>query len=166
MKLRDFWDWLTETYRWRCLWDAIRYFPGFLRRLWEYLPMIWHDRDWDYIYILRLLRYKIKRTRDNIKENNNHEDCDKTVADMDHILEVIDRVIECDYCKEDFDAHMAKWGERKMIDSGEGYSTMQPTSEEQRADFGALCDKMNKAEKADWDELWSALSKDLKTFWD
>ena len=160
---RDWWldgNWMRDFYYW------IRKLSRAIKRFWGWFFTIWNDEDWDYVYILRSLRYKIQRTRDNIQENHNHEECEKTVADMDHILEVLDRVMECNYCTEEFDAHMAKWGGRRMVDSGKGYSTMAPTSEEQRADFSALCDRMNAAEKADWDELWSALSKDLKTFWD
>ena len=159
--IRDWWldgNWIKDLYYFTL--KACRA----IKRFWGYAPIVWADEDWDWVYILRMLKYKIKRTRDNIKENRNHEDCDETVAEMDYILKLIDRVEECDYCKGEFDAHMAKWGERKMID-GPGYCTMAPMSEEQRADFQVLCDKMNAAELADWDELFLVLKRDLKSFW-
>lgn len=32
-----------------------------IKNLFQYLPIIWNDRDWDHYYLLHLLEYKLKR---------------------------------------------------------------------------------------------------------
>jgi hypothetical protein len=32
-----------------------------LQNIWAWLPVIWKDRDWDYLYLLKLLRFKLGR---------------------------------------------------------------------------------------------------------
>lgn len=48
-------------------WLYWRYFPmdvlRFVTRVWDYLPLLWEDRDWDYVYLLRLLAFKLRRMR-------------------------------------------------------------------------------------------------------
>lgn len=34
-----------------------------LRRLWDWLPIIWADRDWDQVYTYRILAFKLRRVQ-------------------------------------------------------------------------------------------------------
>ena len=34
---------------------------GFIWRMWAYTPVLWRDRDWDFVFIYRLLAFKLKR---------------------------------------------------------------------------------------------------------
>jgi hypothetical protein len=41
--------------------DWLRYdLPYGLRNLWRWLPIIWEDRDWDYVYLLRVMEAKMR----------------------------------------------------------------------------------------------------------
>jgi hypothetical protein len=41
-------------------------FFRFLIKWFQYAPILWRDYDWDYAYILRLLQYKLRRTREQL----------------------------------------------------------------------------------------------------
>ena len=41
-----------------------------LQNLWDYLPLIWKDRDWDHAFLDRLLIFKLKRM-----ENHHRNHC-------------------------------------------------------------------------------------------
>lgn len=168
--MKRFWDWLTETYRWRCLWSVIRYFPGFVKRWFEYAPIIWRDADWDWGRALLMLQYKIKRMRKEIGTYGHHENPENDLKNMDEAIELLKRVTDCDYCQGDFDAHMAKWNKNgewfKTVETEDGRWIQAPRSEEEHAEFKVLCDKMTKAEEDDWNVLWSLLSRELRNWWD
>lgn len=48
----------------------IRIFFSFIKRLFEYIPIIWNDRDWDYGYTIDMLIYKTKRQLKLWEKNN------------------------------------------------------------------------------------------------
>ena len=168
--VRKFWDWLTETYRWHCMFDAIRYFPGFVGRCFGYMPIIWRDRDWDYHGILVMLQYKIKRTCHCIGKYGHHENPEEDIKNMERAILLIDRIVECNYLSEEFDAHCKKWNKSgewlKTVETEDGRHIMAPRSPEEYAEFKAMCDRMQAAEEADWGELWGILNKELRNWWD
>lgn len=47
----------------------VKKFLNKIIKICKYLPILWKDEDWDYEYILALLKYKLKRTRDCISRN-------------------------------------------------------------------------------------------------
>ena len=38
-----------------------------IKHVLDWLPILWNDHDWDWVYILDILRFKIKRTRLHLK---------------------------------------------------------------------------------------------------
>ena len=56
----------------------------------EYIPIIYKDRDWDYEFILDIVKYKLERTRDRIKEDNIIVDTDKIVEEINTQIKLID----------------------------------------------------------------------------
>ena len=39
-------------------------------KIFQYIPIIWNDEDWDYDYLLLLLEYKLNRIKKCIRKNN------------------------------------------------------------------------------------------------
>ena len=79
-----------------------------------YTPILWHDRDFDHMYILTMLKYKLKRTRECIVKNNiisNVEEVGKEIGEAEYILTGL---IEDNFCNTEIDIHEAKWGETKF----------------------------------------------------
>lgn len=40
-----------------------------IKRIWDYLPLLWEDRDWDHVYLLHMMRFKIRRMRDHMENH-------------------------------------------------------------------------------------------------
>lgn len=75
-----------------------------------WLPFLWDDKDWDQVYLWKMMREKLRRMRLHHQE-------DQVVADWERIAKEIwvaelalDRLIGDDYAKADWEAHRAKYG--------------------------------------------------------
>jgi hypothetical protein len=64
-----------------------------IKRIIEWIPILWKDRDWDYIFILRLLHYKLERTRDCIVSNNFISDANKVAQEINDSLTKLDKIL-------------------------------------------------------------------------
>ena len=51
---------------------------------------MYKDRDWDYEFILDILKYKLERTRDRIKNDNIVESTNKIVDEINTQIKLID----------------------------------------------------------------------------
>ena len=43
------------------------------KKIIDYIPLLWNDRDWDYYHILNMLHFKLKRVHKEIYVNPIHE---------------------------------------------------------------------------------------------
>jgi hypothetical protein len=153
-------------------WWGIRHMRTLYRscaRVLAYVPVIWSNEDWDYSYILRLLRYKIWRTRHHIAKHRIHVNWEKDVESMDSVIIILDRIIEDDYCKEDWDAFYDKWNPERSLRTevdDEGNTQILPMGEEEGAEFKVIADKDHAATESDWKALWTMLERHLRDWWD
>ncbi len=60
----------------------IRYFFSNLKRLIQWIPIIWNDRDWDSSFLFSIMSYKISRIRKSIGKENRHTCAQKNCRDM------------------------------------------------------------------------------------
>lgn len=85
-------------------WDA-KYLPGNIiqgiKNIFKWLPIVWKDRDFDYSYIIRALRFKIENTANYIEKHNRYEGNELDVQKMRLCLKLIDKInsdfYECEY---------------------------------------------------------------------
>lgn len=56
-----------------------------IKKLYQWNKILWNEFDWDWVYIIELLCYKLERTRKCILSNNVIEDAQQV---HDQILEV------------------------------------------------------------------------------
>jgi hypothetical protein len=54
------------------------------------MPIIYKDRDWAYEFILDILKYKLERTRNRIKEDNIFIGADRVVEEISTQIKLID----------------------------------------------------------------------------
>ena len=68
-----------------------------LKNLIRWLPYIWEDRDWDWIYLARLMRFKIVEMACHFDEYGHHVDSDKCAKQMRICSELLRRMEEQPY---------------------------------------------------------------------
>lgn len=87
-----------------------------IRKILAWLPVLWEDEDWDHDYILRVLKYKLIRTREEIKNGMGDEDQwrNPRVAEITEAIDSIDLLLKGEFAEAEFEAHYEKFGHIKM----------------------------------------------------
>lgn len=75
------------------MWWRVRHFFRFLKRLCDWLPILWDDEDWDSNKLFRIMQFKISRIRKCIEKNQRHTCADRNVRDMRIAELYLDRFI-------------------------------------------------------------------------
>lgn len=98
--------WKFEPIYW-----GIRNFPSNLVKLLQWIPIIWRDRDWDYIFLLKIMRFKMKRMHEHFEKYGQLVVTSQMVHQLQFCEKKIDEILEDNFIKAEMDAHTEKWGE-------------------------------------------------------
>ena len=150
----------------------------FAKNCWAFKGLLWQDRNWDHVYILRFLQFKIKRTRQYIEKHQRHTRWKRDVKDMLQAEEMIRVILEDRAGAELFEAHDAKWGKshHKFIPLENGTGSLMRTLREkvhtpeeqaqELKEYRAILKKSWKLEEKHWNRLWKHLDKNMRNWWD
>jgi hypothetical protein len=198
MKISWYSDNLIDAFReaWNGDWEEARYHmdkaldivttPYYMvkygiQNLIDYFPVIWGDRDWDYTFALSLLKKKLERMEHLQIHHAHHVDHMTDAAEIRVCIDLIDKILEDDFCREEHDAHTLKYGELKMetkpefIDSDgkiRTYSCVFSRSnpdypeEEERVARLELYNLEEKRRNEAYHELFITLKDKLRGWWD
>jgi hypothetical protein len=89
-------DWDRNTLFSKLNW-RIRYFLTGVKNIFKWMPTIYHDRDWDGDFILKILQKKIEFQRKELVSDNRHMNIDRDNRDMTLVLNLLERVRESYY---------------------------------------------------------------------
>lgn len=155
---------------------SVRMFFEFLKRVYDYTPLLWSDRDWDYHFILKMLKFKLARVRKKIVKNNFivQEEIDLIVKQITECETLLDRIMDDSYMWDDseYAEYKEKWGETKFQeDKGWGclYGTKVNSSEdyeESGLEFRAIVKRAERARNKDLDDLFKNIRTNLESWWD
>ena len=94
--------WSRNTLYGKLHW-RIRYFLTGVKNIFRWMPTIYHDRDWDGHYILKILQKKIEFQRKELVNANRHVDIERDNRFMTLALNLLERVREEHYSLECMD---------------------------------------------------------------
>lgn len=127
----------------------------FLVRVYTYLPLLWEDRDWDYNYLLRLMRLKIRRMRGSMDVDYHGVHGADRVAEMTKAEVLLRNVIEEDP-DDEWERHWNLWHA-----SLKNFKDCKNQKEHRRAaELSAVRQEKN------WGILWQYLAKHAQGWWD
>jgi hypothetical protein len=86
-----------------------------LENLYAYVPLIWHDRDWDYSFMLSLWELKFRRMAHQHLVYGHHVDHEKMARQLRVCAELCARIRDDKYADAAGEKHDKKWGEMKMV---------------------------------------------------
>ena len=97
-----------------------------IKRVWDFLPIIWRGYDWDYRYAVELFQHQLKRTADEIENRGYQEGSHNTANRIRTAVELLEKVYDEEYAQEYQSIIEEKYGPSKMNfekieDSGENY---------------------------------------------
>jgi hypothetical protein len=94
--------WSRNTLYGKLHW-RIRYFLTGVKNIVRWIPTLYHDKDWDGTYILKILQKKIEFQRKELVNANRHMDIDRDNRYMTLALNLLERVREEHYSLECMD---------------------------------------------------------------
>ena len=152
-----------------------------MRKIWygikniiAWFPIIWRDRDWDYVYIYEILGFKLKRTEQNIRKYGHAMESEAIADQIREVSTALERLIEDDYCADLHSAIHKKWGEMEFADSDkEGYSVFKfanVNTDEDRvahaADITACMKEEEEAIQKDLALVFDTMRDNIRGWWD
>ena len=139
----------------------IKQFYRWIIKSCQYAWFLRSDWDYDWSCILKLLQYKLRRTREHIVKHNIIEDADEIAAQISYVECLIDKILADDYYQNEWDLYESKYG----VPWNQDHLTEQQR-EQGRRELTEICAKMEQAREKDWQELFMALKRDLRGWWD
>lgn len=145
--------------------NKVKRFFSRIQRFFDYVPLIWKDEDWDSAYIYILMKYKIGRIRKTIHENDNHEGCEKDVANMKEVEECIQRVLDESHMDKEYEEFHDKYP-MKFEDMKDGTSRLVDQGEPCNTERKNLVAKSNEMWLKDWNRIWEIMKDESRKWWD
>ncbi len=155
------------------------------RRLREWVDFLRDDADWDFDYILSVLAYKLKRTRERIAGKRIIKDWRKVAGEIGKVEALLKRVLDDEYHEEVFRDYYRKYGHPKMkwtdLDPEEckksgarpgqlvGMEVLykgKPSTPEMDKEFLGLSDKEFEAKKADLRKAFDLMAENIWGWWE
>jgi hypothetical protein len=136
-----------------------------IKKIIDYIPLLWNDYDFSWENILILTRYKIKRTREHIVKHNLHMGCETDAKDMLETEAIITRIVEDDYFREEYH----KWHDKYPMRTKElkdGTMRMRNNSAKANKWFMSIMKKHHESQKKDWNRLCWLLKNRMQRWWD
>ena len=115
--------------------DNISDFGNGIRNLIYWFPVIWRDRPWDYVYLLRVMRHKVAQMSESTKDWL-QVDAEERKAEMDQVIGVLDDLINTKHEDKAFEQHRqifgdSRWTFTKRTDNLEELEITYPDTEDQ-----------------------------------
>jgi len=180
-------DWYSAEMDWKWnlgnIWGKIttpftNFFWWIIKSI-QYSWFLRKDFDWDYVFILLLLQYKLKRTRKRIIKNNILLHSEQVASEIKHAEDLIQNWRDNEWCEDLQKAHDKKWGEQisfKNSDTNKkltwllGRTRENATTQELRAqeikEQRAISNAMGDAEQKCWNEIFNQIKKYGQNWWD
>lgn len=149
--------------------------PRGIKNLIRWFPLIWSDRDFDYHFLLSLLKQKITFLKDNFKgEKYRNENLIKDLMVAENLIK---RIIEDKYEGFLLDKHSEKYGDMEFLFEDIPNSTnklmvtdyTKPLSEvekkEAKKERGEIYKYSTKQKNNDVDYLFKHISKNILNWW-
>ena len=111
-----------------------------VRRVVDFLPIIWKGEDWDYAYSVELFRYQLERTADYIEKRGHLANADDVVKEIRTATTLLENVYEEKYIEE-------------MPDG---------TDKDSWIKVHEILEKQDKAERI----VWKFIAHNIRKWWD
>jgi hypothetical protein len=146
----------------------IRRLARLVARLCAWLPVIWKDEDYDYHYLLRIMRFKIGRMRKHINAHAHHVNFEKDCHRMRIAECLINRLLSSNYEESEYNRMEREWGKLVINDQGRLRHEKETDENKNAIDqqFMEMCKNAERQEEADWAYLFAHLKRYMRRWWD
>ena len=164
----------------RDLYYWVRDLPYNISKMFQWFPIIWKDRDWDFLFLLLLIQYKLGRMRRGMfNDLCCSEDIEKITLSIKQCEDAITRLTSCgsSYIEQELTAHEAKWGSitHEVIDlANENLSQLDIYSPKarkegkeaiERDEIHKIYDLETVRRQDDLDLLFNTMKNNIQNWW-
>jgi hypothetical protein len=150
----------TFFYSW---YGTLRSFFKSLKRTIEYIPVVWNNYDWDHVYLLKIMQYKIQRMRKHHEKVRLFVGVERTIDQLKLCEVLLDRLIKDDYTDELYKQHCDKWYPNQDIFERLKNHLDEPV---ERREFKQIMDHEEYMRKQDMEYLCKVMTKHYRSWWD
>lgn len=147
------------------------------RNLYAYVPLIWHDRDWDHVYLLVLWEKKFARMASEHEFRGHCVESPQKAAQLREAAALCHRVRMDEYADPPLEAHDKKWGKSHHVFLPTGHGTQvwrvarlnvrnDRDKENERREFMRIITAGERQKAADVTRLALLIRKHLLKWWD
>lgn len=170
-----------ETYYYKIKRSYIQYVKPFYniynyKKLFKWIPVIWNDREWDYIFFLDIIKFKLKKDSSFYENNGVSVNSKKVAKQMKLCIALIDRIKNDDYCSDMLDKIDEKYGEFITVPSDKPDCFIltrnkfdendEKQKENYRKDIKKMVEHSDYLRKQDKDYLFDLMKKHIFSWWD
>jgi hypothetical protein len=139
-----------------------------LSNLWEYLPLIWKDRQWDQPYFFTLLHKKLTLMEEHFRSKACFVGREREARKIKICVLLLDRLQKDDYSTMAFKNHERKFGELEITNSKIRYTKVNSKKEERECDksFHKCYEHEQYLRNQDLDFLFNLIKKRVLHWWD
>jgi len=138
-----------------------------------WLPTIWRDRDWDYVYLLIIMRKKMSLMEKFFASDKALTADHKKIANsIKKCREILDRLIEDNYIEDRYEEYYERWGHPELkVEDGklEIYYKNVITEEDERTrkdEFRNLVIREMEGKENDKNLLFEKMAQSITSWWD
>ena len=107
--------WHRTKWKLKAIWIFIRNISANIKMICQWIPILWNNWDWDHVFLLEVMQYKLKRMSVHIKEHGHLMNSDQVSDEMNQCAEIIEKITGGhDYTKAETEAHEKEWGELQI----------------------------------------------------
>lgn len=158
--------------------DIVRSFYYGIKNLKKWFPIIWKDRDWDYFYLYKILKFKLERMEYLQRKYGYAVDSNKIADQIKLCINLLDRILKDEYSDMVFKKHDKKWGKLQMVfkplEDNPNFSELlkrenvitEEDKKQERKEFAKLIQIEDNLKKQDIDLLFDTMKKYSQRWWD
>ena len=158
--------------------DFFRSIKFFIHNLIYWLPILWHDRDWDYNYLLYILIHKLNGMERLFREHGHLENSEEVANEIQSVVHDLSIVEGGLLDQAAYAEHERKWGEVSLeylpTNNKEFFELRMnyPSAITQKHVEEAQADLMRLAKQADEDtfnlllDAFTRMGEQLHEWWD
>lgn len=148
-----------------------------IQNLYTHFSIVWKSGDFDYIYILQMMKFKLERL-ESILQNGYEVDKDRLpkIEDIKRCIELLNNKIEDNYAERCGYVHGdAKYDfvpVEKDDDGEQLYEMVVTRTTQTDEEIREIFKKAQELEQEEWEELWETMKKgnkspvDMRGWWD
>lgn len=154
------------------LWTFIRNIPSNLKMIAQWIPVLWNNWDWDHMFLMEVLKYKLLRMQKYMKKHAYVAAADQLAAQMKACTDIIDRLEKNRYTEKEIADHDEKYGPLSMEPDENGVILWRPKARElgleeeeaeRRFEIYLLGEKRR---EKDLEILFRIMQKRMEYWWD